>query len=41
LRIEGEGHVWWTFCYVGDRPQRFSDWSGIGSSRDGGSAIVN
>ncbi len=41
LRIEGEGHIWWTFCYVGDRPQRFSDWRGIGSSRDGGSAIVN
>ena len=36
LRIEGEGHVWWTFVYVGDRPQRFSDWRGIGCARDGG-----
>ena len=41
LRIEGEGHIWWTFFYVGDRPQRFSDWRGIGCARDGGSAIVN
>jgi WD40-like Beta Propeller Repeat len=41
LRIEGEGHIWWTFVYVGDRPKRFSDWRGIGSSRDGGSAAVN
>jgi hypothetical protein len=41
LRIEGEGHIWWTFVYVGDRPKRFSDWRGIGSSRDGGSAVVN
>ena len=41
LRIEGEGHVWWTFVYVGDRPQRFSDWRGIGNSRDGGMAVVN
>ena len=28
-------------CYVGDRPQRFSDWRGVGCARDGGSAIVN
>jgi hypothetical protein len=41
LRIEGEGHVWWTFVYVGDRPQRFSDWRGFGCARDGGSAVVN
>jgi hypothetical protein len=41
LRISGEGHVWWTFTYLGDRPQRFSDWRGFGCSRDGGSAIVN
>ncbi len=41
LRIEGEGHIWWTFCYVGDRPQRFTDWRGCGCARDGGSAIVN
>jgi hypothetical protein len=41
LRTEGEGHIWWTFCYVGDRPQRFSDWRGWGWARDGGSAIVN
>jgi hypothetical protein len=41
LRIEGEGHVWWTFVYVGGRPQRFSDWRGSGCSRDGGAAVVN
>jgi len=41
LRIEGEGHVWWTFVYVGDRPQRFRDWRGFGCARDGGSAVVN
>jgi hypothetical protein len=41
LRIQGEGHIWWTFVYVGDRPQRFSDWRGTGSARDGGSAVVN
>jgi hypothetical protein len=41
LKIQGEGHVWWTFVYVGDRPQRFSDWRGVGSARDGGSAVVN
>ena len=41
LQIEGEGHIWWTFVYVGDRPKRFSNWGGIGSSRDGGSAVVN
>jgi hypothetical protein len=41
LRIEGEGHIWWTFVYVGDRPQRFGEWQGTGCSRDGGSAVVN
>jgi hypothetical protein len=41
LRIDGEGHVWWTFVYVGDRPQRFSNWGGVGGARDGGSAVVN
>lgn len=41
LRIEGEGHILWVFCYLGDRPQRFSDWRGYGWARDGGSAIVN
>jgi hypothetical protein len=41
LRIEGDEHVWWTFVYVGDRPQRFSDWRGFGCARDGGSAVVN
>ena len=41
LRIEGEGHIYWTFCYRGDRPQRFADWRGWGWARDGGSAIVN
>jgi hypothetical protein len=41
LQIAGEGHVWWTFVYVGDRPQRFSNWRGIGGSRDGGMAVVN
>lgn len=39
--IEGEGHIWWVFLYVGDRPKRFSGWEGGGSSSDGGSAIVN
>lgn len=41
LRIDGEGHIWWVFLYVGDRPRRFSGWEGAGSPRDGGSAIVN
>ena len=41
LRIEGDGHIWWTFVYVGDRPARFSDWGGTGCARDGGSAVVN
>jgi WD40-like Beta Propeller Repeat len=40
-RIAGEGHIWWIFLYVGDRPTRFGDWRGIGSPRDGGWAIVN
>jgi Tol biopolymer transport system component/predicted Zn-dependent protease len=41
LKIEGEGHIWWVFLYVGDRPKRFSGWQGGGCSRDGGGAIVN
>ena len=41
LRLEGEGHILWTFVYVGDRPERFSDWRGFGCARDGGSAVVN
>lgn len=41
LRLEGDGHILWTFVYVGDRPQRFSDWRGFGCARDGGSAVVN
>ncbi len=41
LRIDGEGHIWWVFLYVGDRPRRFSGWQGGGCSRDGGGAIVN
>ncbi len=40
-RIDGEGHIWWVFLYVGDRPKRFSGWVGGGCSRDGGGAIVN
>ena len=30
LRIEGEGHIWWTFLYLGDRPARFDGWVGGG-----------
>ncbi len=41
LGIDGEGHIWWVFLYVGDRPKRFSGWQGSGCSRDGGGAIVN
>jgi Tol biopolymer transport system component len=41
LKIDGDGHIWWVFLYVGDRPKRFSGWEGGGCSRDGGSAIVN
>ncbi len=41
LGLQGEGHIFWTFCYVGDRPKRFFDWRGFGCARDGGSAIVN
>jgi hypothetical protein len=41
LRIEGEGHVWWTFLYVGERPTRLGNWRGFGNARDGGMAIVN
>ena len=41
LRLEGDGHIFWTFVYVGDRPQRFSDWKGSGCARDGGACVVN
>jgi hypothetical protein len=41
LRIEGEGHIWWIFLYVGDRPKRFSGWYGGGCALEGGGAIVN
>ena len=41
LHIEGEGHYWWTFLYLGDRPKRFGDWMGGGGARDGGGSIVN
>jgi hypothetical protein len=40
-RVAGEGHIWWMFIYVGDRPTRFNDWRGSGNSRDGGWAMVN
>jgi hypothetical protein len=41
LRLEGEGHILWTFVYLGDRPERFKDWGGSGCARDGGSGVVN
>jgi WD40-like Beta Propeller Repeat len=41
LRLEGDGHILWTFVYLGDRPQRFANWAGTGCARDGGSAVVN
>jgi Tol biopolymer transport system component len=41
LRIEGDGHVWWTYLYLGDRPTRFGEWVGGGCARDGGWSIVN
>jgi hypothetical protein len=41
LQIDGEGHIWWIFLYIGDRPKQFSGWYGKGCSRDGGGAIVN
>ena len=41
LRIDGDGHIWWTFLYVGERPTRFSEWVGGGCARDGGWSIVN
>ena len=28
LRLEGEGHIFLTFVYLGDRPQRFGNWAG-------------
>ena len=40
-RVAGDGHLWWIFIYVGDRPTRFNDWRGSGSSLDGGWAMVN
>ncbi len=40
-QVAGEGHVWWIFIYVGDRPTRFNDWRGVGCVRDGGWAMVN
>ncbi|MDB6016256.1 MAG: Periplasmic component of the Tol biopolymer transport system [Pedosphaera sp.] len=40
-RVAGEGHIWWIFIYLGDRPTRFNDWRGFGNSRDGGWAMVN
>ncbi|GEM_PF-428568 len=39
--VAGEGHIWWIFIYVGDRPIRFNDWRGTGNPRDGGWAMVN
>ncbi|HSY17503.1 MAG TPA: hypothetical protein VK815_04175 [Candidatus Acidoferrales bacterium] len=39
--ITGEGHIWWIFIYLGDRPTRFDDWRGDGVSREGGWAMVN
>ena len=40
-RVEGDGHIWWIFYYVGDRPERFSGWEGTGDARGGGWALVN
>ena len=40
-KITGEGHIWWLFIYLGDRPTRFGDWRGAGFSRGGGWAMVN
>ena len=40
-RVAGDGHIWWIFIYVGDRPTRFNDWRGQGNPRDGGWAMVN
>ncbi|HEV2692063.1 MAG TPA: hypothetical protein VG347_04135 [Verrucomicrobiae bacterium] len=39
--ITGDGHIWWIFIYLGDRPTRFGDWRGDGFSRGGGWAMVN
>jgi Tol biopolymer transport system component len=41
LRIDGEGHIWWTFLYLGERPTRFDNWVGGGCPRDGGWAVIN
>ena len=40
-KVAGDGHVWWIFIYLGDRPTRFNEWRGVGSARDGGWAMVN
>src|SRR5258706_6151682 len=40
-RIAGQGHVWWIFIYLGDRPARFNVFAGSGNPRDGGRAMVN
>jgi hypothetical protein len=40
-RIGGDGHIWWIFYYIGDRPERFSGWEGSGDARGGGWALVN
>ena len=40
-QVAGQGHIWWVFMYLGDRPKRYEDWGGWGNSREGGWAIVN
>jgi Tol biopolymer transport system component len=39
--VAGEGHVWWIFVYLGDRPTRFEEFIGGGNPREGGRAMVN
>lgn len=40
-KIDGRGHLWWIFIYLGDPPTRFGDYRGHGDSASGGWALVN
>jgi hypothetical protein len=39
--LERHRHVWWVWVYLGDAPQRFSQFAGFGDVSEGGTAFVN
>jgi WD40-like Beta Propeller Repeat len=40
-QIAGDHHAWWIFTYLGDPPNRISEYQGTGTTQSGGWAIVN